>query len=34
VTRSCLAANRARDELGWEARVALREGLRELITTL
>jgi UDP-glucose 4-epimerase len=34
VRRSCLAANRARHELAWEARVELREGLRELITTL
>jgi UDP-glucose 4-epimerase len=31
VRRSCLAAERARRDLGWEAQVGLREGLRQLL---
>lgn len=31
VRRSCLAVNRARDELGWEARVSLRDGLQRML---
>jgi UDP-glucose 4-epimerase len=31
VRRSCLAAGRARQELGWEARVELAEGLRRMV---
>jgi UDP-glucose 4-epimerase len=32
--RSCLDASRARRELGWEATVGLREGLRRVLATL
>jgi UDP-glucose 4-epimerase len=34
VRRSCLAVSRARSELGWEARVQLRDGLRRILTGL
>jgi UDP-glucose 4-epimerase len=34
VRRSCLDVARARSELGWEARVGLRDGLRAIIATL
>jgi UDP-glucose 4-epimerase len=34
VRRSCLDVRRARDELGWEARVGLREGLRRILEGL
>jgi UDP-glucose 4-epimerase len=34
VRRSCLAAERARAELGWEANVELRDGLRRVLATL
>jgi UDP-glucose 4-epimerase len=34
VRRSCLDVSRARDELGWEASVSLREGLRTILAGL
>jgi UDP-glucose 4-epimerase len=34
VRRSCLDPTRARDELGWEAEVELREGLRRILAGL
>lgn len=34
VRRSCLDVSRARQELGWEARVELREGLRRVLAWL
>jgi len=34
VLRSCLAVERARDELGWEAQVDLRDGLRAILDGL
>jgi UDP-glucose 4-epimerase len=34
VTRSCLDVRRAADVLGWEARVALRDGLRRTVDAL
>jgi UDP-glucose 4-epimerase len=34
VSRSCLDVSRARAELGWEARVELREGLARVLATL
>jgi UDP-glucose 4-epimerase len=34
VSRSCLAVTRARVELGWEAKIDLRDGLRKLLATL
>jgi UDP-glucose 4-epimerase len=34
VRRSCLDASRARRELGWEAEVELREGLRRVLAGL
>jgi UDP-glucose 4-epimerase len=34
VRRSCLDVSRARAELGWEARVTLREGLETVLATL
>jgi UDP-glucose 4-epimerase len=34
VRRSCLAADRARAELGWEAQVELRDGLSRVLATL
>lgn len=34
VRRSCLDVTRAREELGWEARVQLRDGLRTILATL
>jgi UDP-glucose 4-epimerase len=34
VSRSCLDVSRARTELGWEARVELREGLARVLATL
>jgi UDP-glucose 4-epimerase len=34
VRRSCLDVTRAREELGWEARMQLREGLRTILATL
>jgi UDP-glucose 4-epimerase len=34
VRRSCLDVTRAREELGWEARVSLRDGLRAILAGL
>ena len=34
VRRSCLDVTRAREELGWEPRVSLREGLRTILAGL
>jgi UDP-glucose 4-epimerase len=34
VRRSCLDVTRARRELGWEAEVELREGLRRILAGL
>jgi UDP-glucose 4-epimerase len=34
VQRSCLDVRRAREELGWEASVSLRDGLRRILDTL
>jgi UDP-glucose 4-epimerase len=34
VRRSCLDVSRARDELGWEPSVELRDGLRRIISGL
>ncbi|MFL5831854.1 MAG: NAD-dependent epimerase/dehydratase family protein [Solirubrobacteraceae bacterium] len=34
VSRSCLDVTRARDELGWEASVGLREGLQQILAEL
>jgi len=34
VSRSCLDVTRAREELGWEARVSLRDGLRTILAGL
>jgi UDP-glucose 4-epimerase len=34
VRRSCLDVTRARDELGWEAQVSLRDGLRTILSGL
>jgi UDP-glucose 4-epimerase len=34
VRRSCLDVTRARDELGWEAKVSLRDGLRTILAGL
>ncbi len=34
VARSCLDVTRARDELGWEAEVELRDGLRRILAGL
>jgi UDP-glucose 4-epimerase len=34
VRRSCLDVARARTELGWEARVSLRDGLRTILAGL
>jgi UDP-glucose 4-epimerase len=34
VHRSCLAVDRAREELGWEATVELRDGLRKILAGL
>jgi UDP-glucose 4-epimerase len=34
VRRSCLDVSRARDELGWEPRVSLRDGLRTILSGL
>jgi UDP-glucose 4-epimerase len=34
VRRSCLDVTRARQELGWEAQVGLRDGLRQILATL
>jgi UDP-glucose 4-epimerase len=34
VSRSCLAVDRAREELGWEATVELRDGLRRILASL
>jgi UDP-glucose 4-epimerase len=34
VRRSCLDVSRARDELGWEAEVSLRDGLRAILAGL
>jgi UDP-glucose 4-epimerase len=34
VLRSCLDVTRARDELGWEASVSLRDGLRAILSNL
>jgi UDP-glucose 4-epimerase len=34
VRRSCLDVSRAKSELGWEARVQLRDGLRAILATL
>jgi len=34
VQRSCLDVSRARDELGWEPTVALRDGLRTILAGL
>ncbi|HYZ81173.1 MAG TPA: NAD-dependent epimerase/dehydratase family protein [Solirubrobacteraceae bacterium] len=34
VRRSCLDVTRAREELGWEARVSLRDGLRTILAGL
>ena len=34
VARSCLDVSRARDELGWEAQVELRDGLRRILAKL
>jgi UDP-glucose 4-epimerase len=34
VRRSCLDVSRARTELGWEAGVSLREGLRTILAGL
>ncbi|MGZ6071828.1 MAG: hypothetical protein ACXWK8_11470 [Myxococcaceae bacterium] len=32
--RSCLDVTRAREELGWEAQVGLRDGLRTILAGL
>jgi UDP-glucose 4-epimerase len=34
VRRSCLDVTRARDELGWEPQVTLRDGLRTILAGL
>jgi UDP-glucose 4-epimerase len=34
VRRSCLAVGRAKRELGWEAQVELRDGLRRILAEL
>jgi UDP-glucose 4-epimerase len=34
VRRSCLDVTRARDELGWEAQIELRDGLRRVVAAL